>query len=87
MSYATRSDSIRLSVLIPRATKDRLTEISSANKTRLSTFVRESIDEKISRMEQEVFEERMRLAYQDMAEENLSLCKEFKHVDAEHLGK
>ena len=48
-------------------------------------MVRESIEEKIKQTEKRMFEEEMKQAYLDLAQENLEISKDFEHIDAENL--
>jgi hypothetical protein len=49
-------------------------------------LVRESIEEKIAQINRRILEEKMKAAYQGLAEENLRVSEEFKYSDAENLG-
>ena len=53
----------------------------------MTALVRESISEKISRIERKQLEEDMRAAYQGLAEENARLSEEFRYVDSERLTR
>jgi hypothetical protein len=48
-------------------------------------LVRESIEEKLNQIEKDVFEEKMKRAYLDLAHENLEISNDFQFVDAENL--
>ena len=52
---------------------------------KVSAFVRESIEEKLIQLERQDFENRMKTAYQDLAEENINISEDFKFSDAENL--
>jgi hypothetical protein len=47
--------------------------------------VRESIEEKLMQLDRQDLEKRMKAAYQDLAEENIRICEDFKFSDAENL--
>jgi predicted DNA-binding protein len=76
---------VRLNLIVPLELKHRLTKTAVAQGTKVSAFVRESIEEKLARMERKQFEEKMREAYLEMTEENLDAVEEFKYVDAENI--
>jgi hypothetical protein len=59
--------------------------MAAGKRKKVSTPVRESIGEKLDRMEREIFEKKMRESYLEMAAENLVTVDEFKHPDAENL--
>jgi hypothetical protein len=48
-------------------------------------LVRESIEEKLNQIEKDIFEEKMKRAYLDLADENLEISNVFQFVDAENL--
>jgi hypothetical protein len=52
---------------------------------KVSTLVRESIEEKLNEIEKRIFEEKMKCAYQALAQENLKISEDFKYVDSENL--
>lgn len=85
MSTAILSHPVRLNVLISRETKKRLSMISEARQNNISALVRESIDEKIKKIEEELIADQMRAAYQALGEENLRTSADFRFVDAENL--
>jgi len=51
---------------------------------KVSTLVRESIEEKIEQIEEKIFEEKMKRAYQELTQENLKISEDFKYVDSEN---
>ena len=65
--------------------KRKLVKTAAAQGKKVSALVREFIEENLARTERELFEEKMREAYVEMAEENLVAVEEFKHTDAENL--
>jgi len=44
-----------------------------------------SIEEKLMQLDKQDIEERMKAANQGLAEENISICEDFKFSDAENL--
>jgi predicted DNA-binding protein len=79
------SEKVRINIQLPADMRERLLQASYREGKKISVFVRESIEEKINRLERLVFEEQMKTAYQDLAEENLEISEEFKFADAENL--
>ncbi len=75
----------RLNLVVPLELKRKLVKTAAAQGKKVSALVRESIEEKLVRTERELFEEKMREAYLEMAEENLVTVGEFKYADAENL--
>jgi len=76
---------VRLSVQISSELKDKLSQLSSFQGKKASTLVRESIEEKLEEIEKKIFEEKMKSAYQALAQENLKISEDFKYVDSENL--
>ncbi|SPF44485.1 conserved hypothetical protein [Syntrophobacter sp. SbD1] len=75
----------RLNLIVPLDLKRKLIKTAVSQGKKVSALVRESIEEKLARVERKHFEEKMREAYLDMGEENLDTVEEFKYVDAENL--
>ena len=75
----------RLSIQISSEIKNKLSRASALQGKKLSVLVRESIEEKLEQIEKERFEEEMKSAYQELAQENLEILEDFKYVDAENL--
>ncbi|QTA85867.1 hypothetical protein [Desulfonema magnum] len=75
----------RLNVLIPTGLKSRLSQLSKTEGKTISILVQESIEAKLADMEKQKFEEKMKNAYLDLADENLRICKEFEYSDAENI--
>ncbi len=75
----------RLNVQISSELKNKLTELSAFQGKRVSTLVRESIEEKLEDIEKKIFEEQMKCAYQELSEENLKISEDFKYADSENL--
>ncbi|MEW5949659.1 MAG: hypothetical protein AB1711_09665 [Thermodesulfobacteriota bacterium] len=75
----------RLSIQISSEIKNKLSRASALQGKKLSVLIRESIEEKLEQIEKERFEEEMKSAYQELAQENLEILEDFKYVDAENL--
>jgi len=76
---------VRLNVQISSELKSKLSQLSAFQGKKVSTLVRESIEEKLKQIDKKIFEEKMKHAYQELAKENLKISEDFKHVDAENL--
>ena len=76
---------VRLNVQISSELKGRLSRLSVFEGKRVSTLVRQSIEEKLEKIEKKIFEEKMKCAYQALAQENLKISEDFKYVDSENL--
>ena len=85
MLSPTSSEKTRINIQLPVEIKERLFQASSQQRKKVSALVRESIEEKLNRLDQQLFEEQMKEAYQGLAEENLQICEDFKFSDAENL--
>ncbi|MBU0543807.1 MAG: hypothetical protein KKH97_00485 [Proteobacteria bacterium] len=85
MLSVTHQEKVRINIQLPAEIKDKLFKASSRQGKKVSAFVRESIEEKLTRLDRQDFENRMKAAYQDLAEENLNISEEFKFSDAENL--
>lgn len=85
MAQNLSTDAARLQVVVPAALKEKLRRMAAGKGKKISALVRESIEEKVVQMERQIFEERMRNAYLELAEENLEVTDDFKHSDAENL--
>lgn len=75
----------RLNVQISFELKNKLFQLSASQGKKVSTLVRESIEDKLKQIDKKIFEEKMKSAYQDLAQENLQISEDFKYVDAENL--
>ena len=75
----------RLNVQISSELKSKLYQLSAIQGKKVSTMVRESIEEKLEEISRKIFEEKMRCAYQELAQENLKTSEDFKYVDTENL--
>ena len=76
---------VRLNVQVSPELKIKLTDLSVFQGKRISALVRESIEEKLEKIEKKIFEEKMKYAYQALAQENLKISEDFKYVDSENL--
>ena len=85
MLSTARQEKVRINIQLPAKIKDRLSQVSSRLGKNVSTLVRESIEEKLIQLDRQFLEERMKAAYQDLAEENTRICEDFKFSDAENL--
>jgi len=75
----------RLNVQISSELKSKLYQLSAFQGKKVSTLVRESLEEKLDEISKKIFEEKMRCAYQELAQENLKISEDFKYVDTENL--
>ena len=75
----------RLNIQISFELKSKLSQLSAFQGKKVSTLVRESIEEKLEQIDKKIFEEKMRCAYQELAPENLKISEDFKYVDTENL--
>ena len=85
MQLKLQPKKVRLNVQISSELKIKLTELSAFQGKRISTLVRESIEEKLEDIEKKMFEEKMKRAYQALAQENMKISEDFKYVDSENL--
>ena len=76
---------VRLNVQISSELKGKLSQLSAVQGKKVSTLVREAIEEKLEEIEKRIFEEKMKCAYQALAQENLKISEDFKYVDSENL--
>lgn len=81
----SHQEKARINIQLPPHIKERLLQASSRQGKKVSALVRESIEEKLNHLDQKLFAEQMKAAYQDMAKENISICEDFKYSDAENL--
>ena len=77
---------VRLNVQISSELKGKLSLLSSYQGKKASTLVLKSIEEKLEEIEKKIFEEKMKSAYQALAQENLKISEDFKYVDSENLS-
>jgi predicted DNA-binding protein len=85
MAHGSSLKNVRLNVVVPLEPKERLRRIAAGKGKEISVLVREAIEDAVLQMERQIFEEKMRNAYLDMAQENLEIAEDFKHSDAENL--
>ncbi len=85
MTHKSSAKDVRLNLIVPLDLKHRLITMALAEGKKVSAFVRESIEEKLIRMERKKFDDKMREAYLEMAEENLDTVEEFKYADSENI--
>ena len=76
---------VRLNVQISPELKSKLSQLSAFQGKKVSTLVRESIEEKLEQIDKKIFEEKMKRAYQELTQENLKISEDFKYVDSENL--
>ena len=75
----------KLNVQISSELKNKLFQVSTLQGKQVSVLVRESIEEKLMKIEKRMFEEDMKRAYLGLAQENREISKDFEIVDAENL--
>jgi len=85
MLSTAQQEKVRINIQLPAEIKSRLSQASARNGKNVSTLVRESIEEKLKQLDRQDLEERMKVAYQDLAEENIRICEDFKFSDADNL--
>ena len=85
MQPKLQSNKVRLSIQIPSELKSKLSQLSVFQGKKVSVLVRESIEEKLEEIEKMILEEKMKQAYQALAQENLKISEDFKYVDSENL--
>jgi predicted DNA-binding protein len=85
MVPAANRERVRLSISVPVETKNKLSQLTHFQGKRMSDFIRETIEEKLSQMDRQNFEAQMKTAYQGLAEENIRISDDFKYADSENL--
>jgi predicted DNA-binding protein len=85
MLSTAQQEKVRINIQLPAEIRDRLSKASTREGKNVSTLVRESIEEKLMRLDKQDIDARMKAAYQDLAEENIRICDDFKFSDAENL--
>ena len=85
MQPKLQPNKVRLSIQIPSELKSKLSQLSVFQGKKVSVLVRESIEEKLEEIEKVILEEKMKQAYQALAQENLKISEDFKYVDSENL--
>ena len=86
MGRNLRTSNARLNVQVSEEIKEKLVKASAQEGKKVSVLVRESIEEKLEQIGRRIFEENMKKAYLDLAQENSQVSQDFKHVDAENLA-
>jgi len=76
---------VRLQVVLPFELKEKLRRMAVGKGRKISGLVRESIEQKVLELERQLFEEDMRKAYLELAEENLRIVDDFRYSDVENL--
>jgi len=85
MLSTAQQEKTRINIQLSAGIKNRLSQASTREGKNVSTLVRESIEEKLMQLDRKDLEARMQAAYQDLAEENIRICEDFKFSDAENL--
>ena len=85
MLSTAQQEKVRINIQLPAEIKDRHSKASTREGKNVSTLVRESIEEKLMRLDKQDIDARMKAAYQDLTEENIRICDDFKFSDAENL--
>lgn len=85
MLSTTQQEKVRINIQLPAEIKEKIFKASSKQGKKVSAFIRESIEEKLIQLDRQDFEKQMKAAYQDLAEENINICEDFKFSDAENL--
>jgi len=85
MLSTAQQEKTRINIQLSAEIKNRLSQASTREGKNVSTLVRESIEEKLMLLDRQDLEARMQAAYQDLAEENIRICEDFKFSDAENL--
>ena len=75
----------KLNIQISSKMKSKLSQISVLQGKKVSVLVRECIEEKLEQIDKKIFEEEMKCAYQELAQENLKISDDFIYVDTENL--
>lgn len=86
MPPMVHQEKVRINIQLSAETKERLIQTSARQGKKISVLVRESIEEKLRQIDKQMFEENMKAAYQDLSEENLCICEDFKFSDSENLS-
>ncbi len=85
MQQNVQHKKVRLNVQISSELKIKLSQLSALQGKKVSALVRESIEEKLEQIEEKIFKEKMKRAYQELTQENLKVSEDFKYVDSENL--
>lgn len=85
MHQNLQSKKVRLNIQISSELKNKLSQVSALKGKKVSVLVRESIEKRIEQIDKEIFEEKMKQAYIDLAQENLEISSDFTYVDSENV--
>ena len=85
MHQSLQSKKVRLNIQITSELKNKLSQVSALKGKKVSVLVRESIEKRIEQIDKEIFEENMKQAYIDLAQENLEILSDFTYVDSENV--
>ena len=85
MHQNVSSRKVRLNVQIPFELRDKLDWAAGVEGKNLSVLVRESLEDRVEHIEKKVFEDKMKAAYLELAEEHMEITTDFAHSDAESL--
>ena len=85
MKQNLSSRKTRLNIPISSELKEKLVKYADKRGAKISVLVRESIEEKLQRIEKKILEDRMKSAYVELSEENRRICDDFRYADAENL--
>jgi len=85
MLPTTNREKARMTISISIETQNKLRQLSHFQGKRISDFIRETIEEKLSQMDRQNFEDQMKVAYQELAHENILISNEFQYADSENL--
>lgn len=85
MHQKLQSKKVRLNIQISSELKNKLSQVSALKGKKVSVLVRESIEKRIEQIDKEIFEEKMKQAYIDLAQENLEISSDFTYVDSENV--
>lgn len=86
MLPATNREKARMTISVPIETQKKLRQLTHFQGKRMSDFIREMIEKKLSQMDRQNFEAQMKVAYQGLADENIQIVDEFKYADSENLS-
>jgi len=85
MHHNLQPKKVRLNIQISSELKNKLSQVSALKGKKVSVLVRESIEKRIEQIDKEIFEEKMKKAYIDLAQENLEISSDFTYVDSENI--
>jgi len=85
MHHNLQPKKVRLNIQISSELKNKLSQVSALKGKKVSVLVRESIEKRIEQIDKEIFEEKMKQAYIDLAQENLEISSDFTYVDSENI--